>query len=208
MVGWESALSSSSDGGCRRHPTAEDRRGAHRLPFSDFTEMRAGVQAVTVDAAKDLVTVKGTMDVKTLPAVLKDKLKRGVEVVPPKKHAGSGGGGDEKKDKGGDGGGREKKEEDGGGGEKKEKEGGGGAEKEAVATATMKTVAEANKMGYFGRSPAYGGYGYRFEMVHAPQIFSDDNPNACSIMWRSSHRSTRGYMCNFSVNEKCNCMEK
>uniref|UniRef100_A0A804HMV3 HMA domain-containing protein n=1 Tax=Musa acuminata subsp. malaccensis TaxID=214687 RepID=A0A804HMV3_MUSAM len=126
-----------------------------------------GVQEVTVDAAKDLVTVRGTMDAKTLRAVLKDKLKRGVEVVPPKKHAGSGGGGDEKKDKGGDGGGGEKREEDGGGGEKKEKEGGGGAEKkEAVAMS----------------GGSYGGYGYRFEIVHAPQIFSDDNPNACSIM--------------------------
>lgn len=152
MVGWGSALSSSSDGGCRPHPTAEGRCGAHCLPFSDFTEMRAVVQEVTVDAAKDLVTVRGTMDAKTLRAVLKDKLKRGVEVVPPKKHAGSGGGGDEKKDKGGDGGGGEKREEDGGGGEKKEKEGGGGAEKkEAVATATTMTVAEANKMGYVGR---------------------------------------------------------
>ncbi|CAL9078448.1 unnamed protein product [Musa textilis] len=141
-----------------------------------------GVQEVTVDAAKDLVTVKGTMDAKTLPAVLMDKLKRGVEVVPPKKHAGGGGGGEEKKDKGGDGGGGEKKEEGGGVGEKKEKEGRGGAEKEAVATATTTTVAEANTMDYYGRYPAYGGYGYRVEMVHAPQIFSDENPNACTIM--------------------------
>ncbi|URE28228.1 Heavy-metal-associated domain-containing protein [Musa troglodytarum] len=170
------------DGGGRPHPTAEGRRGAHRLPFSDFTEMPAGVQEVTVDAAKDLVTVKGTMDAKTLPAVLRDKLKRGVEVVPPKKHAGGGGGGEEKKDKGGDGGGGEKKEEGGGVGEKKEKEGRGGAEKEAVATATTTTVAEANTMDYYRRYPAYGGYGYRVEMVHAPQIFSDENPNACSIM--------------------------
>ncbi|KAI5584890.1 hypothetical protein BDE02_06G111300 [Populus trichocarpa] len=53
-----------------------------------------GVGSVTVDAAKDLVTVKGTMDVKDLAPYLKEKLRRAVEVVPPKKE-------EEKKDKAG-----------------------------------------------------------------------------------------------------------
>lgn len=51
---------------------------------------------MTVDAAKDLVTVKGTMDVKDLAPYLKEKLRRAVEVVPPKKE-------EEKKDKAGSG---------------------------------------------------------------------------------------------------------
>ncbi|WOL05828.1 heavy metal-associated isoprenylated plant protein 3-like [Canna indica] len=120
-----------------------------------------GVDEVTADPAKDLVTVKGTMDAKTLPAVLKDKLKRSVEVIPAKKD-----GGGEKKEKGG-------KEKEAGGGEMKEKEGG---KEETAAT----TVAEATKMDYYG--PPYGGYAYRIEMIHAPQIFSDENPNACAVM--------------------------
>ncbi|XP_038970862.1 heavy metal-associated isoprenylated plant protein 3 [Phoenix dactylifera] len=118
-----------------------------------------GVQQVTADAQKDLVTVKGTMDAKALPEVLKEKLKRAVEVVPPKKDDGG-----EKKDKGG-----EKKDK---GGDKKEKgEGGGGGGKVDGGK-----EAAANRMEY------YAGYPYSFEMVHAPQLFSDENPNACSVM--------------------------
>ncbi|KAG6769777.1 hypothetical protein POTOM_025439 [Populus tomentosa] len=44
-----------------------------------------GVRSVTVDAAKNLVTVKGTMDVKDLAPCLKKELRIAVEVVPPKK---------------------------------------------------------------------------------------------------------------------------
>ncbi|KAL3585976.1 hypothetical protein D5086_012843 [Populus alba] len=44
-----------------------------------------GVGSVTVDAAKYLVTVKGTMDVKDLAPYLKEELRIAVEVVPPKK---------------------------------------------------------------------------------------------------------------------------
>ncbi|KAJ8513305.1 hypothetical protein OPV22_003739 [Ensete ventricosum] len=144
-----------------------------------------GVEEVTVDAAKDLVTVKGTMDVKNLPTVLKDKLKRPVEIVPPKKD--DGGGEKKEKEKGGDGGGEKKDKAGDTGGEKKEKAGGGGEEKKddgkaAAAAAATTVTTEANKMEYSAPYPAYAGYGYRIEMVHAPQMFSDENPNACSIM--------------------------
>lgn len=44
-----------------------------------------GVSKVDIDTQKDLVTVKGTMDAKALQPYLKEKLKRGVEIVPPKK---------------------------------------------------------------------------------------------------------------------------
>ena len=44
-----------------------------------------GVENVTIDSARDLVTVKGTMDAKELATYLEEKLKRTVEVVPPAK---------------------------------------------------------------------------------------------------------------------------
>lgn len=99
-----------------------------------FDEFTPGVEEVKMDTEKDLVTVKGTMDVKELTNYLKDKLKRNVDVVAPKKDAGGG----EKKGKEGGGGGDKKekeKEKESGGGDKKEKEkgkesgGGGGGEK-------------------------------------------------------------------------------
>ncbi|KAK4793357.1 hypothetical protein SAY86_023792 [Trapa natans] len=71
-----------------------------------------GVQSVTMDAAKDLVTIKGTMDMKDLTPYLQEKFKRTVEVVTPKKDATkekSGGGGDKKK---ADDGGKAKGEDD------------------------------------------------------------------------------------------------
>ncbi|XP_077246417.1 heavy metal-associated isoprenylated plant protein 3-like [Tasmannia lanceolata] len=135
-----------------------------------------GVEHVEVDSQKDLVTVRGAMDVKTLSVYLKEKLKRNVEIVPPKKDDGGG----DKKDKEGS----EKKEKEGGGGggEKKEneKDGGGGkkesdGKKEEKKEDSGKVSLEANKMEYWGP-------GYVIEYVHAPQIFSDENPNACSIM--------------------------
>nr|CAD1835771.1 unnamed protein product [Ananas comosus var. bracteatus] len=121
-----------------------------------------GVKEVMVDAAKDLITVKGTMD-----------------------DAGGGDKGDKDKDK-------EKKGDGGGGGDKKKEEkkdekgagGGGGGEKGAAAPPPAAAApppaapasAEVNRYDY------YAPYGYRVEMGHAPQIFSDENPNACAVM--------------------------
>ncbi|KAI3687823.1 hypothetical protein L1987_81526 [Smallanthus sonchifolius] len=75
-----------------------------------------GVESVKPDANKNLVTVKGTMGMKELIPYLKDKLKRNVDIVPPKKEDDKGGentsamkvGGDDNKkeeieDKNGDG---------------------------------------------------------------------------------------------------------
>lgn len=162
-----------------------------------------GVGSVSLDGSKDLVTVKGTMDVKEMVPYLNEKLKRAVEVVPPKKE-------------------EEKKEKDGGG-EKKEKEGEGEKKEKEVAAAEAK--AEVNKMEFMypivppsfwyqggqfpGQTsypmevqPSYGsnnhfveqGYvnhGYPMQpplpyYMHPnappPQMFSDENPNACSIV--------------------------
>lgn len=166
-----------------------------------------GVESVSVDSQKDLVTVKGTMDVKELIPYLKEKLKRNADVVGEKD---AGGGGGENKDKPGNvGDGEDKKKEKGKGDQ------GGDKKKEAVAVATELAN---NKMEYYGPPyggyyvgggvpppygggggggvpPPYGGgyyyggggvgmgYGYRTETVaHPPQMFSDENPNACSVM--------------------------
>ncbi|CAN8316762.1 unnamed protein product [Cochlearia groenlandica] len=108
-----------------------------------------GVETVAIDGAKDVVTVKGTIDVKELVPLLTKKLKRTVEpILPAKKDDGAadknkieataapavvvseakkeGGDGGEKKKEVGDGG--ENKKEAGDGGEKK-KDGGDGGEK-------------------------------------------------------------------------------
>ncbi|XP_065856527.1 heavy metal-associated isoprenylated plant protein 6-like [Euphorbia lathyris] len=76
-----------------------------------------GVESVAVDGVKDLVTVKGTMEVKDLVPYLSEKLRRSVEVVQPKtdeakKEVGGGGGGEKKNDAQKVDGGGEKKKDD------------------------------------------------------------------------------------------------
>ncbi|XP_018445033.2 heavy metal-associated isoprenylated plant protein 3 isoform X1 [Raphanus sativus] len=109
-----------------------------------------GVHGMTMEKEKQLVTVKGTMDVKKLVESLSEKLKRPVEIVPPKKD----------------------KDKENGSGDKKK---GGG---EGV-----------NMMEYVAAQPYYesayypgGPYGYYPVQAHAPQMFSDENPNACVVM--------------------------
>ncbi|ESQ42264.1 hypothetical protein EUTSA_v10014256mg [Eutrema salsugineum] len=121
-----------------------------------------GVNGITMDKEKNLVTVKGTMDVKKLVESLKEKLKRPVEIVPPAKKDKDG-----KENESGD----KKKGDDGG----KDKSGNKGGE-------------GVNMMEYVAAQPAYGfgyypggPYGYPVQ-THAPQIFSDENPNACVVM--------------------------
>ncbi|KAK6126217.1 hypothetical protein DH2020_040038 [Rehmannia glutinosa] len=137
-----------------------------------------GVISVTTDLQKDLVTVIGTMDVKKLTTYLKDKLKRGVEIIPPKKNDDSiqkngeekvvekndrkdgGGGGSEKKDGGDDKKDGESKPGDGGGSEIKDsgsdkkddesKPGDGGGEKNKGGEGTK---VEVNKMEHHIHNP-------------------------------------------------------
>ncbi|PWA55766.1 heavy metal-associated domain, HMA [Artemisia annua] len=86
-----------------------------------------GVESVKPDANKNLVTVKGTMNMKELIPYLKDKLKRNVDIVPPKKEENKVV--DEKKE--------EKKVE--GGDNKKEKDGDNDKKKDVVEKATEKS---------------------------------------------------------------------
>ncbi|KAM0068670.1 putative heavy metal-associated isoprenylated plant protein/5/6 [Helianthus debilis subsp. tardiflorus] len=208
-----------------------------------------GVESVMPDAGKDLVTVKGTMNVKELVPQLKEKFKRKVDIVPPKKEEKGGENKNEKKEKEG-GGGEKKEKEGGGGGEKKEKEGGGGDGKAAGGgdakaaggggggEEKKKGIEVVNKFEYHGQNPytytvptynpnyynqdyGYGasssssngyvyqgynhqGYNHGYAMgysnappplppppmyINDPQgyqpdngMFSDENPNACSLM--------------------------
>jgi hypothetical protein len=147
-----------------------------------------GVKDVVVDAAKDLVKVTGTMDAAALQAYLRDKLSRPVDVVAPGK-----------KDKG-------DKKKDGGDEKKKDKSAA------SVAPAPLAYAGMYQMPPHFGYTPydpAHGGYygapppnpsafyhypaafgaqyppppAYPYAThVYAPQMFSDENPNACSVM--------------------------
>ncbi|KAH0995792.1 hypothetical protein GBA52_019656 [Prunus armeniaca] len=174
-----------------------------------------GVNTVSFDAPKDIVTVKGFMDAKELVPYLREKFRRSVEVVPPKKDDGAAA-----KPKDAAAGGEKKEKEAAGGGDKKEKEAaaGGGEKKEiaAAAPAGGAPKAEVNKMEYSGYPYPPSSYywydeghvynhnkfvmeaqahqahvsqdslshGYAVPIEHhpAPQMFSDENPNGCSVM--------------------------
>ncbi|KAK9061426.1 hypothetical protein SSX86_018607 [Deinandra increscens subsp. villosa] len=186
-----------------------------------------GVQSVTPDSAKDLVTVKGTMDVKELIPHLKEKLKRKVDIhVPSPK----------KEDKGSDTKVDKKDKEDGsGGGDGKPAAGGGSG---GDGEDKKKGIEVVNKFEYHGQNPhtytmqmnnipnyyynqdygvstltsssngngyvyqGYNNHGYGMEYSAPPPfpsqpmylndprvmyqpdtgMFSDENPNACSVM--------------------------
>jgi hypothetical protein len=167
------------------------------------------VQEIGIDTKTELVTVKGTMDVKALAETLKERLKRPVDIVPPKKEK--------------EGGKEADNAAEGGGGKKK---GGGQDAAAAAAAAAAAKLEEINRMqftvqpglgymdqptygnGYVGQ-PVYAShgpdYGYGYGFGHAPHQgygfghaphqgyrpvqaypdhlqFNDENPNACSIM--------------------------
>ncbi|KEH39395.1 heavy metal-associated isoprenylated plant protein 3 [Medicago truncatula] len=151
-----------------------------------------GVQHVTIDKEKEIVTVKGTMDMKVLVEKLKKRFKRKVEVVPAKKEKEK-----EKekenekvKEKGENDGGNKKNNqkggEGGGGGGKKKGEGNGGENIAKKEVLTQPSYGYGNGYGYGGFFGFDEGYNYgQVQMMHmqeAPQMFSDENPNACSVM--------------------------
>ncbi|KAK9999407.1 hypothetical protein SO802_019010 [Lithocarpus litseifolius] len=166
-----------------------------------------GVQDMTLDKEKELVIVKGTMDAKALAESLKERLKRPVEVVPPKKEKEGGGDGDKK-----DGGGGGKKKGGGDGGQEQGGGGGGGGhimmENRMEVLGHPGFGYYDNGYGYgSGFVNGYGhaqgsehGYGHGYggpmgvpvggpvgvpvggHSQLSPNMFSDENPNGCSIM--------------------------
>lgn len=134
-----------------------------------------GVKEMSIDKEKDTITVQGTMDVKSLVNNLTEKLKRKVEVVPPKK---------------------EKKNEEEGNNNQNENLEQSRMEYNIVQHQHQPPYGFGYGYGYghgYGNS---GGYNYgpvypeqfHLHMQHAqpppppPQMFSDENPNACSLM--------------------------
>ncbi|WMV56013.1 hypothetical protein MTR67_049398 [Solanum verrucosum] len=163
-----------------------------------------GYKEMKIDKQKDLVTVTGSMNMKELAEMLKKHLKKEVEIVPQKKE-----GGDNKKEKGGDGGGENGKGGNGGGkakgkggegngegkGKVKDEVGGGdggfgGGEMIMNSNVGngMQMMQQQVQFGYpypYMYGPVYPADQFQNPYpvsVHAPQLFSDENPNACSIM--------------------------
>ncbi|OWM82430.1 hypothetical protein CDL15_Pgr002004 [Punica granatum] len=131
-----------------------------------------GVDSVNIEAAKELVAVTGTMDVKELAPYLKEKVKRSVQAVPPPT-----------------------KKDDGGADKKEGKESGGGDKKESYGYYSHSYAVEP--YGYHGgyAAPPASVYAHAVHegyspypqhpldpRLHTPQMFSDENPNACSVM--------------------------
>ncbi|KAF8039937.1 hypothetical protein BT93_B2224 [Corymbia citriodora subsp. variegata] len=130
-----------------------------------------GVLDVAFDREKDTATVRGAMDAKVLAENLREQMKRAVEIVPPKKDKDGGG---------------EAKDKEGGGGGKNKNVGGGKVAAAAEMMGCWERV-EGQRVEYQGPSGCGYGYGYGgvyWEPMHlqAPQLFSDENPNACSVM--------------------------
>ncbi|XP_041990429.1 heavy metal-associated isoprenylated plant protein 3-like [Salvia splendens] len=119
-----------------------------------------GFKDMKIDTQKDLVTVTGSMDMKALADVLQKQLKRDVTVVPPKKE------GDNKEKGGGDGKGKSGDENVQG-------------NKMQAPPLVYPYPFTSGPGQAFGDQFNYNPYGPQF---HAPQIFSDENPNACSVM--------------------------
>ncbi|XP_071734730.1 heavy metal-associated isoprenylated plant protein 6-like [Rutidosis leptorrhynchoides] len=199
-----------------------------------------GVESVSIDAGKDLVSVKGTMNVKELIPHLKEKLKRKIDIVPPKKEEKNDdvikddkkekveGGGDKKDNEGGD----DLKGKDNQGGDKVVGDEGNGENKSkgievvnkfeysgySPYTHTMPIQMQMYNQNYYnqdygvGTSSSHGyvqeGYNHGYNQnyydhgyshgppmatppmyMHDPRgyqpetgMFSDENPNACSIV--------------------------
>ncbi|KAF5770401.1 putative heavy metal-associated domain, HMA, heavy metal-associated domain superfamily [Helianthus annuus] len=110
-----------------------------------------GVHSVIPDSGKDLVMVEGTMNVKELIPHLKEKLKRKVDIVPPKTEDK---GGDTKDDK---------KEKEKGEGDGDTKAAGGGGENKS------KGIEVVNKLEYHGHNP----HTYTMQMYN-PSYYNQD----------------------------------
>ncbi|KAL8140889.1 hypothetical protein V2J09_006910 [Rumex salicifolius] len=142
------------------------------------------VEVATPDLKNSQVTVKGTFDPPKLVDYIFKRTGKHAEIVKQKPEETKEEGGDKAKEgKEGKKGQNEeeKKGEDGGGDKAEEKKEGGDTKAAAgdeVAEEEVKVV-ELKRNEYYYYPPKYA-----MEMYHAypPQIFSDENPNACSII--------------------------
>ncbi|XP_071711694.1 heavy metal-associated isoprenylated plant protein 3-like [Rutidosis leptorrhynchoides] len=121
-----------------------------------------GFMEMSIDKSKDLVIVKGGIDVNKLITTLKNKHNIKAEVVPVKDNISNDGGKKGKR----------------GGGDGEEKENGDGVQ---VVEGQQNLV---NQNQYMYPYPQYiyePQYPFGYNM-HASQMFNDENPNACVVM--------------------------
>ncbi|XP_042503523.1 heavy metal-associated isoprenylated plant protein 7-like [Macadamia integrifolia] len=136
-----------------------------------------GVEAADPDLKNSLVTVKGVFDPPKLVEYVYKRTGKHAKIVKqePEKKEEEKGKEEKKEEKKGEG---EEKDKGGDGGEKKE-EGESKAEAEAAGEEEKKVELIKNEFLYY--YPQYPAK-YAMEYVYPPQIFSDENPNACSVM--------------------------
>lgn len=143
------------------------------------------MDAVEADLKASQVSVTGVFDPpKLVDYVYKRTGKHAVIVkTDPEKKQKEAEAKETKEEKANEESGKEKKADDGGENKEsnKEAEGGGGETKSAVEVTPEETiVVELKKNEYYQHYPQR----YAMEMyAYPPQIFSDENPNACSVMW-------------------------
>lgn len=152
----------------------------------------AGVTSATTDFSKMKVTVTGTMDADKLVDYVYRRTKKQAKIIPqpepepkpeekkeaekpaeepkPEEKKEEAGEGAEKKDGG------EKPPEEG----KKEEGGENEAKKEAVEEQNMNVVVTSDEQ-VLQRMMHYYQPLYVMERIPPPQLFSDENPNACCI---------------------------
>jgi len=150
-----------------------------------------GVQSVEADLKASQVTVKGVFEEANLADYVHRRTGKHATIVKSEPvAAGSAGDGNAKDDKKAAEGGEEKKDD----GNKEEKKDGGGAGGDGKDADKQKDdgnagegeekdkdlAAMANLYIHYPRFNHQSGYGYAYQ--YAPQLFSDENPNACSVM--------------------------
>ncbi|KAJ7957219.1 Heavy metal-associated isoprenylated plant protein [Quillaja saponaria] len=136
-----------------------------------------GVESAEPDLKNSQVSVKGVFDPPTLVEYVYKRTGKHAVIVkqePKKKEKAEEGKGGDKKEK--------NPEESGGDNNKEKKEGGGGGggdeAKPAEAVTEENNVVEVKRNEYHYYPPRYTVEMYPYP----PQIFSDENPNACSVM--------------------------
>ncbi|KAJ1279259.1 hypothetical protein BS78_04G141900 [Paspalum vaginatum] len=148
-----------------------------------------GVQSVEADLKASQVTVKGVFEEAKLADYVHRRTGKHVAIVKSEpvaaENAGDGNAKDEKKAEGGE----EKKDDgkeenkDGGDGKEanKQKDDGDGEEKDKDPAAIANPYVHYPRFNY----PSGYAYGYAYQyppQLFSPQLFSDENPNACSVM--------------------------
>ncbi|XP_018818671.1 heavy metal-associated isoprenylated plant protein 4 isoform X2 [Juglans regia] len=151
--------------------------------------MHKGIHSVKTDMKAQTLTVGGTIEPDNLLSYLKKKVNKLAEIITSKQVEKK----EEKKDKddqkptekAGDGKPKEKPTEKAGDGKPKEKpteKSGDGNPSNTESTKIIEVYKEADQTKVVEVKAKEGNAPYFIHYVYAPQLFSDENPNACSVM--------------------------